>query len=53
MLAAMRANSRNVIIYVLFGILIAVFVINFGPGSNGCGAQIAPPTTRPRSAARR
>ena len=42
MLAAMRANSRNVIIYVLFGILIAVFVINFGPGSNGCEAQIAP-----------
>jgi peptidyl-prolyl cis-trans isomerase D len=41
MLEAMRRNSRNAIIYVLFGIIIAVFVINFGPGSRGCtpGAQ--------------
>jgi peptidyl-prolyl cis-trans isomerase D len=38
MLAAMRRNSRNVIIYVLFGVIIAVFIINFGPGSRGCGA---------------
>src|SRR5947208_531191 len=36
MLAALRKNSRNAIIYVLFGVIIAVFVINFGPGSRGC-----------------
>ncbi len=41
MLAAMRRNSRNVIIYVLFGVIIAVFVINFGPGSRGCGGGVA------------
>ena len=40
MLAAMRRNSRNVIIYVLFGVIIAVFVINFGPGSRGCGGEV-------------
>ena len=37
MLAAMRRNSRHAIIYVLFGILIAAFVISFGPGSRGFG----------------
>jgi peptidyl-prolyl cis-trans isomerase D len=39
MLAALRRNSRNAIIYVLFGVIIAVFVINFGPGSGrgSCG----------------
>jgi len=37
MLSALRRNSRNAIIYVLFGIIIAVFIINFGPGSKGCG----------------
>lgn len=39
MLETMRRHSRNVIIYVLFGILIAVFVISFGPQSgqqSGC-----------------
>ena len=36
MLAALRKNSKNAIIYVLFGIIIAVFIINFGPGSKGC-----------------
>src|SRR3954463_13071532 len=41
MLAAMRRNSRNVIIYVLFGVIIAVFVINFGPGSRGCSGGVA------------
>jgi peptidyl-prolyl cis-trans isomerase D len=45
MLEAMRRNSRNVVIYVLFGIIIAVFIINFGPGSRGCtpgaGSQYA------------
>jgi peptidyl-prolyl cis-trans isomerase D len=37
MLQAMRRNSRHAIIYVLFGILIAAFVISFGPGSRGFG----------------
>jgi peptidyl-prolyl cis-trans isomerase D len=36
MLEVMRRNSRNAIIYVLFGVIIAVFIINFGPGSRGC-----------------
>jgi peptidyl-prolyl cis-trans isomerase D len=39
MLSAMRRNSRHAIIYVLFGILIAAFVISFGPGSRGFGYQ--------------
>ena len=37
MLQAMRRNSRHAIIYVLFGILIAAFIISFGPGSRGFG----------------
>jgi parvulin-like peptidyl-prolyl isomerase len=41
MLSALRRNSRNAIIYVLFGIIIAVFIINFGPGSKGCGGGAA------------
>ena len=36
MLEVLRRNSRNAIIYVLFGVIIAVFIINFGPGSRGC-----------------
>lgn len=39
MLEAMRQNSRSAIIYILFGILIAAFVISFGPGSgSGSGS---------------
>ena len=38
MLDTMRANSRSVLTYVLFGIIIVVFVVSFGPGSKGCGA---------------
>src|SRR5512146_1562501 len=38
MLDTLRANSRSVLTYVLFGIIIVVFVISFGPGSKGCGA---------------
>jgi peptidyl-prolyl cis-trans isomerase D len=38
MLDVMRKHSRSFIIYVLFGIIIAVFVINFGPQSAGCTA---------------
>ncbi len=33
MLDAVRQNSRSAIIYILFGILIAAFVVSFGPGS--------------------
>lgn len=36
MLEELRRHSRSTIIYVLFGVIIAVFVINFGPGSRGC-----------------
>jgi peptidyl-prolyl cis-trans isomerase D len=38
MLDVMRKYSRSLIIYVFFGIIIAVFVINFGPQSAGCTA---------------
>ena len=37
MLESMRRNSRSVIIYVLFGVIIAAFIISFGPGSRGVG----------------
>src|SRR5437879_3859219 len=37
MLEALRRNSRNAIIYVLFGVIIAAFIISFGPGSRGVG----------------
>ncbi len=37
MLDTLRANSRSVLTYVLFGIIIIVFVVSFGPGSKGCG----------------
>jgi peptidyl-prolyl cis-trans isomerase D len=38
MLQSLRENSRNAIIYVLFGIIIAAFILSFGPGSyRGCG----------------
>ena len=35
MLKQMRQQSRSLLIYVLFGIVIAVFIINFGPQSPG------------------
>lgn len=38
MLDTLRANSRSVLTYVLFGIIIIVFVISFGPSSKGCSA---------------
>jgi peptidyl-prolyl cis-trans isomerase D len=42
MLEQMRRSSQTLLIYVLFGILIAVFVINFGPQSaGGCEGQQA------------
>jgi len=40
MLEQLRRNSRSFVIWILFGIIIAVFIINFGPqahpGSLGC-----------------
>ncbi len=36
MLDTLRANSRSILVYVLFGIIIVVFVVSFGPGSRGC-----------------
>ena len=41
MLETLRRNSRSALIYVLFGILIAVFVLSFGPGSKGMTATSA------------
>jgi peptidyl-prolyl cis-trans isomerase D len=35
MLEQMRKSSRSLLIYVLFGIVIMVFIINFGPQSRG------------------
>jgi peptidyl-prolyl cis-trans isomerase D len=39
MLDILRAKSRSVLIYVLFGIIIVVFVVSFGPGSGPIGDQ--------------
>ena len=39
MLDKMRKHSRSFIIYIFFGIIIAVFVVNFGPQSAGCTAS--------------
>ena len=39
MLEVFRKQSRSILIYVFFGIIIAVFVINFGPQSQGCGGS--------------
>jgi hypothetical protein len=41
MLDAMRKHSRSFIIYIFFGIIIAVFVVNFGPQSAGCTATLS------------
>lgn len=37
LLDTMRKHSRSFIIYIFFAIIIAVFVVNFGPQSAGCG----------------
>jgi len=42
MLDTLRANSRSVLTYVLFGIIIIVFVVSFGPGSKGCSGGVGP-----------
>ena len=36
MLDILRQKSRSALTYVLFGIIIVVFVVSFGPGSQGC-----------------
>lgn len=40
MLDAMREHSKGLLATVLFGIIIAVFVINFGPQSSGCSGGL-------------
>jgi peptidyl-prolyl cis-trans isomerase D len=38
----LRRSSQSLLIYVLFGIVIAVFIINFGPQSQGgCESQVS------------
>jgi peptidyl-prolyl cis-trans isomerase D len=39
MLDRMRKSSQSLLIYVLFGIVIAVFIINFGPQSHGSSCE--------------
>ena len=39
MLDILRSKSRSVLTYVLFGIIIVVFIISFGPGSQGCKTE--------------
>jgi len=39
MLDILRSKSRSVLTYILFGIIIVVFVISFGPGSQGCQVE--------------
>jgi peptidyl-prolyl cis-trans isomerase D len=42
MLEQLRRSSQSLLIYVLFGIVIAVFIINFGPQSQGgCESSVA------------
>ncbi len=41
MLDTIRNNSRSIFIYLIFGVLIAVFIINFGPQSGGGGCSPA------------
>ena len=36
MLDAMRKSSQSFLIYLIFGAIILVFAINFGPGSGSC-----------------
>ena len=38
MLDVLRQHSKSFLIYVLFGIIIVVFVVSFGPGSD-CGGK--------------
>ena len=40
MLEQMRKSSQSLLIIVLFGIVIAVFIINFGPQSQGTPLRV-------------
>jgi peptidyl-prolyl cis-trans isomerase D len=44
MLDILRANARSALTYVLFGIIIVVFVVSFGPGSCGQNPTAGDPT---------
>lgn len=41
MLELLRKHSRSYIIYVMFAIIILVFAISFGPGSNTCSRPVS------------
>jgi len=36
MLDILRQNAKSTLTYLLFGIIIVVFIVSFGPGSKGC-----------------
>lgn len=40
MLRFMRDSSQSFLIYVMFGVLVFVFAVSFGPGSASCGAPM-------------
>jgi peptidyl-prolyl cis-trans isomerase D len=44
MLDTLRQHSRSLVITILFGIIIVVFVVSFGPGSSGFSQGEAGPT---------
>jgi len=52
MLEQMRKSSQSLLIYVLFGIVIAVFIINFGPQARNGGSGCENPMGGDESAAR-
>jgi len=39
MLDAMRRHSQSFLIYILFGAIISVFLVSFGPGRQGCSTD--------------
>ncbi len=41
MLHVMRRHSQSFLIYLIFGAIIVVFAVNFGPGSSGCSGGMA------------
>ena len=40
MLDAFRRNSKSTLIYLFFGVIIVVFVVNFGPGAGQGGSVV-------------
>ena len=53
MLEQMRRSSQSLLIYVLFGIVIAVFIVNFGPQSPGGCESVGQPGFLRRQGGRR